>query len=492
MSQELLAVLSQLERERGVSKEILHGALKEAIASAARKQYDLDENVDVTLDEGTGEIRVTASREVVRIVQNPTTEISLKDAQESEPDIRVGDFYRYNLDTEKLGRIAAQMAKQVILQRVREAERSNIYEEFKDRQGELITGSVSQVERGNIYVDIGRAEAILPRREQIFREVYKRGDRVRAYILEVREVTKGPQIVLSRTNPGLLIRLFEMEVPELYDGVVEIKACVREPSGRSKMAVVSHDRDIDPVGACVGTRGSRVQAIVQELRGEKIDIIAWSDELRTYAANALSPARIQHITLHEEDGRMEVLVPDDQLSLAIGKGGQNVRLAAKLLGWKIDLKGEGEYRRMIAEQAFTDSGARAEGKEAAADVSELDVVGEKMAQLLEENGFGSIATIAASTVEDLCEVPGIGPKRAQLLIDAATAYEPAGEEGAEAAGDEEKDAVAAKAAAPAADEASAGAGDSEEAGASEEAGEESGTPPAEGEAVDEGRTEESG
>ena len=257
--------------------------------------------------------------------------------------------------------------------------------------------------------------------------------------MEVREITKGPQIVLSRTHPGLLIRLFEMEVPEIYDGIVVIKGCVREPSGRSKVSVASHERDIDPVGACVGTRGSRVQSIVQELRGEKIDIISWNEDIRTYAANALSPAKIQHITLFEEEGRMEVLVPDDQLSLAIGKGGQNVRLAAKLLGWKIDLKGEGEYRRLIAEQAFSSD----EREEVAAGVEEqeestqpteddgdssdelieLDLVGEKMARLLADNGFSTIAAISAASTDELCEVPGIGPKRAELLIEAARTHE---------------------------------------------------------------------
>ncbi|MEK6709133.1 MAG: transcription termination factor NusA, partial [Nitrospinota bacterium] len=294
MSQELLAVLTQLERERGVSREILLDSLKVALASAARKQFGLGDNVEVTFDSQTGAIGLTASKEVVRVVQDPEAEIAIEEARQRDPGIQVGDKMRFGLDTEGLGRIAAQVAKQVILQRVREAERANIYSEFKGREGEIITGVVTQVERGNIFVDIGRGEAILPRREQIFREVYKRGDRLRAYILEVREASKGPQVVLSRTHPGLLKRLFEMEVPELYDGVVEIKGCVREPSGRSKVAVVSHDRDVDPVGACVGTRGSRVQAVVQELRGEKIDIIAWSDDLRTYAANALSPAKIQH------------------------------------------------------------------------------------------------------------------------------------------------------------------------------------------------------
>ena len=439
MSQELIAVLTQLERERGVSRNVLLDTLKVAMASAAKKQYGLGKNVDVSFDEQTGEIDVKAAKEVVRIVQNPQSEILLDEARKENPDIQVGDFLSQGVETEGLGRIAAQIAKQVILQRVREAERANIYEEFKEREGDLITGSVSQVERGNIYVDIGRTEAILPRREQIFREVYKRGDRIRAYIMEVREITKGPQIVLSRTHPGLLIRLFEMEVPEIYDGIVAIKGCVREPSGRSKVSVVSHERDIDPVGACVGTRGSRVQSIVQELRGEKIDIISWSDDIRTYAANALSPAKIQHITLLEDEGRMEVLVPDDQLSLAIGKGGQNVRLAAKLLGWKIDLKGEGEYRRIIAEQAFS-SDARQENVagaedqdesvqpmeadgDSASELIELDLVGEKMARLLADNGFSTIAAISAASTDELCEVPGIGPKRAELLIEAARSHE---------------------------------------------------------------------
>ncbi len=439
MSQELIAVLTQLERERGVSRNVLLDTLKVAMASAAKKQYGLGKNVDVSFDEQTGEIDVKAAKEVVRIVQNPQSEILLDEARKENPDIQVGDFLSQGVETEGLGRIAAQIAKQVILQRVREAERANIYEEFKEREGDLITGSVSQVERGNIYVDIGRTEAILPRREQIFREVYKRGDRIRAYIMEVREITKGPQIVLSRTHPGLLIRLFEMEVPEIYDGIVAIKDCVREPSGRSKVSVVSHERDIDPVGACVGTRGSRVQSIVQELRGEKIDIISWSDDIRTYAANALSPAKIQHITLFEDEGRMEVLVPDDQLSLAIGKGGQNVRLAAKLLGWKIDLKGEGEYRRIIAEQAFSSDDRQenvadvedqdesiqpteADG-DSASELIELDLVGEKMARLLADNGFSTIAAISAASTDELCEVPGIGPKRAELLIEAARSHE---------------------------------------------------------------------
>ncbi len=339
-----------------------------------------------------------------------------------------------DLKVEGLGRIAASTAKQVISQRIREAERSKIYSEFIGRVGELITGSVSQTDKGNIYVDLGRTEAILPRREQIYKEVYKRNDRIRCYILEVREFTKGPQgpqVVLSRTHSGLVVRLFEMEVPEIYDGIVEVKQCVREASGRSKIAVVSRDRDVDAVGACVGPRGIRVQNIVQELRGERIDIVLWSDDIKTYAENSLNPARIQHIDLFEDEKRMEILVPDDQLSVAIGKSGQNVRLASRLLGWKIDMKAEGEYRRLIAERTFLSASDKKNSADApdkpSADakgneLSNLDLIGDKTSKLLVSNGFADIESIASSTVEGLCEVPGIGPTRAGLLIESAKEF----------------------------------------------------------------------
>lgn len=433
MNKEILEVLSELERDKGIPRDVLMEAMKAAIVSASKRQYKLGDNVDAEFDSVTGEIKLQARKEVVSEIEDPELQILLEDAILQKKDISLGDYLIIDLQVEGLGRIAASTAKQVISQRLRDAERSKIYGEFIGRVGELITGSVSQIDKGNIYVDIGRTEAILPRREQIYKEVYKRNDRVRCYILEVREFTKGPQgpqVVLSRTHPGLVVRLFEMEVPEIYDGIVEVKECVREPSGRSKIAVTSRDRDVDAVGACVGPRGIRVQNIVQELRGERIDIVLWNEDIRTYAENALNPAKIQHIDLFEEEKRMEILVPDDQLSVAIGKSGQNVRLASRLLGWKIDMKAEGEYRRLIAEQTFSgDKSAKKDKKDAnesdAVDneLLKLEVVGDKMAELLMNNGFNDIESIASTTPEALCEVPGIGPTRANLLIESAKEFQ---------------------------------------------------------------------
>ena len=428
MSKEILEVLSELEREKGIPRDVLMDAMKAAVISASKKQFKLGDNVDADFDPLTGEIKLQARKEVVSEIEDPELQILLEDALLQKENITLGDYLVMDLKVEGLGRIAASTAKQVISQRIREAERSKIYSEFIGRVGELITGSVSQIDKGNIYVDLGRTEAILPRREQIYKEVYKRNDRIRCYILEVREFTKGPQgpqVVLSRTHPGLVVRLFEMEVPEIYDGIVEVKQCVREASGRSKIAVVSRDRDVDAVGACVGPRGIRVQNIVQELRGERIDIVLWNEDIKTYAENSLNPAKVQHIELFDDEKRMEILVPDDQLSVAIGKSGQNVRLASRLLGWKIDMKAEGEYRRLIAERTFSsdkkdvaDAPSDTKGNE----LSNLDLIGEKTSELLVSNGFADIESIASSTVEGLCEVPGIGPTRANLLIESAKEF----------------------------------------------------------------------
>ena len=307
MSKEILEVLSELEREKGIPRDVLMDAMKAAVISASKKQFKLGDNVDADFDALTGEIKLQARKEVVSEIEDPELQILLEDALLQKENITLGDYLVMDLKVEGLGRIAASTAKQVISQRIREAERSKVYSEFIGRVGELITGSVSQIDKGNIYVDLGRTEAILPRREQIYKEVYKRNDRIRCYILEVREFTKGPQgpqVVLSRTHPGLVIRLFEMEVPEIYDGIVEVKQCVREASGRSKIAVVSRDRDVDAVGACVGPRGIRVQNIVQELRGERIDIVLWNEDIKTYAENSLNPAKVQHIDLFENEKRM--------------------------------------------------------------------------------------------------------------------------------------------------------------------------------------------
>jgi N utilization substance protein A len=342
---ELLHLIDQISREKGVEKSVLSEALLAAVLSAARKRLGTAENLSARLDETTGAITLFSLKNVLddEDIVDDSLEISLDDAQVLQPGVAVGDTIEVVHEIEDFGRIAAQTAKQVIIQKVREAERDMVYREFKDRQGDLVNAMVARVEReGNLIVDLGKTEGLLPRREQSFRETFKRGDRIRAYIVEVKRVTSGPQVILSRTHPGFLMRLFEMEVPEIYEGIVEIKGAVRDASGRAKIAVVSHDKDVDPIGACVGMKGMRVQAVVQELRGEKIDIIQWTDDPVQFVRNALSPAKVAHIQVNEAEKTMQVVVADDQLSLAIGKRGQNVRLAAKLTHWKIDIKRESE------------------------------------------------------------------------------------------------------------------------------------------------------
>ena len=345
MNQELLHLIEQISREKGVEKSVVIDAVLSAVLSAARKRFGTVDNINARLDEVTGAITLFSLKTVrdEDDIVDDSLEISLEEAQDICPDVTVGSVIEVQHDIDDFGRIAAQTAKQVIIQKVREAERDMVYRDFKDRQGELVNGLVARIEReGNLIVDLGKTEGLLPRREQSFREVFKRGDRIRAYITEVKRASSGPQVILSRTHPGFLMRLFEMEVPEIYEGIVEIKGAVRDSSGRAKIAVVSHDKDVDPIGACVGLKGMRVQSVVQELRGEKIDIIQWIDDQVQYVRNALSPARVSRISVNEADKTMQVIVPDDQLSLAIGKRGQNVRLAAKLTHWKIDIKSEGE------------------------------------------------------------------------------------------------------------------------------------------------------
>ena len=345
MNQELLHLIEQISREKGVEKSVVIDAVLSAVLSAARKRFGTTDNINTRLDDVTGAITlfsVKTVRDEDDIVDD-SLEISLEEAQDISPDITVGSVVEVRHDIDDFGRIAAQTAKQVIIQKVREAERDMVYRDFKDRQGELVNGLVARIEReGNLIVDLGKTEGLLPRREQSFREVFKRSDRIRAYITEVKRASSGPQVILSRTHPGFLMRLFEMEVPEIYEGIVEIKGAVRDSSGRAKIAVVSHDKDVDPIGACVGLKGMRVQSVVQELRGEKIDIIQWTDDQVQYVRNALSPAKVSRVSVNETDKTMQVIVPDDQLSLAIGKRGQNVRLAAKLTHWKIDIKSESE------------------------------------------------------------------------------------------------------------------------------------------------------
>ena len=353
MNQELLHIIEQISREKGIEKAVLVEAILSAVLSAARKRFGSTENLKARLDDATGAIVLVSSKTVVRDEEltDENNDIGLKQAQAIDSGATLGDTIEITYEIDDFGRIAAQTAKQVIIQKVREAERDMIYREFKDRQGDLVNGMVGRIEReGNLIVDLGKTEALLPRREQSFRETFRRGDRIRAYILEVKRSSSGHQVILSRTHPGFLIRLFEMEVPEIYEGIVEIKEAVRDPSGRAKIAVMSNDKDVDPVGACVGMKGMRVQAVVQELRGEKIDIIQWTNDQEQFVRNALSPAKVTRVYVDNTERAMQVIVPDDQLSLAIGKRGQNVRLAAKLTHWKIDIKSESETDSDVGRQ----------------------------------------------------------------------------------------------------------------------------------------------
>ncbi len=332
--------IDQIVKEKGIDKRIILDALEQAVLSAANKKYRNTRDLEAHYNEELGEVELFEFVTVVEEVTDSYKEISLEEAKEEDSYVEVGDSLGMKIDASDFTRIAAQTAKQVIIQKVREAERETIFEEFKDRNGELVNGIVRRFERGDIIVDLGRVEALLPHGEQAAREVYRQGDRVKALITDIRMTPKGPQILLSRTSPLLLSKLFEAEVPEISEGIVEIKGVVRDPGSRSKIAVYSTDSNVDPVGACVGMRGTRVQNVVSELRGEKIDIIPWTDDIARFACNALAPAVVSKVYIDEETRSMEVIVTDDQLSLAIGKRGQNVRLAARLTGWKTDIKSE--------------------------------------------------------------------------------------------------------------------------------------------------------
>ena len=351
MSTSIAQNIDALCQEKGVDREIVIEAMKEAVRAAARKQFKSGEDIQVDWNPETG-IELSASKVVVDEVTDPATELSIEEAREMAGDeVEIGDALLLPLPMEELGRIAAQTAKQILFQKVRDAERSNIYDQYIDKIGDLVNGFAKRFERGNIIVDLGNMEVILPRSQQSRGEQWNQGERIRVVIHNVSKESKGPQVEVSRTSPELLRRLFEMEVPEIYDETVVIKSAVREPGERAKIAVTSNERDVDPVGACVGMKGSRVQAIIRELRGEKIDIIEWSDEPSVFAANALSPAKVNQVRITDiENRQMEVIVNEDQLSLAIGKRGQNVRLATKLVGWNIDIRSEEELKKEVAEQ----------------------------------------------------------------------------------------------------------------------------------------------
>ena len=355
MSAELILALEQLEKEKGIKKDIIIEAIEAALISAYKKNFGSAMNVKVNIDRTTGDVKVFGLRKVAEIPDLDAMDISVEEALKINPSLTVGDIAEMEVTPRTFGRIAAQTAKQVVVQKLREAERGIIYDEFYNKESDIVTGIIQRIEKKNVILDLGKTEAVLAPSEQTPGEEYRFNERLKTYIIEVKKTSKGPQIMISRTHPGLVKRLFELEVPEIHDGTVEIKSISREPGSRTKIAVYSKDENVDPVGACVGQRGTRVQRIVDELRGEKIDIIKWSNDARDYISSSLSPAKVVRVDVMEDEKAARVIVPDYQLSLAIGKEGQNARLAAKLTGWKIDIKSESQLRESIERQLFDDS-----------------------------------------------------------------------------------------------------------------------------------------
>ncbi len=407
MNRELGRVIEQVSKEKGIDKSLVVEAVEEAMKSAARKTYGADLNIEARYNEGSGTVDVFEIKTVVNTVQDPDNEVTLAEARSNyDPQSQIGDELLTELDTGPFGRIAAQAAKQNIVQKVRDYERAMIYAEFKEHENSIQSGIVMRFERRSLIVQLRpNVDAILPEREQIPRERYRQGDRIRAMIIDVSESTRGPQIVLSRTNPLLVQELFKQEVPEVYEGIVQIKSVVREPGGRAKIAVVSNDPDVDPVGACVGMRGSRVQAVVQELRGERIDIVPWTPDETEFVCRALSPAKVSRIVIDEESHAMEVIVADDQLSLAIGRKGQNVRLASKLSGWKLDVSSEADYERRQRESRRS--------------LRRIEGLGDIRAEILLADGYKSASELAGSEAAEVAAVLEISEEEARRLVSSA-------------------------------------------------------------------------
>ncbi|WP_062208620.1 transcription termination factor NusA [Aureimonas sp. AU12] len=393
---ELLQIADAVAREKSIDREIVIAAMADAIQKAARSRYGQDTNIRVDINQKTGEMKLQRLLEVVEEVEDPNTQIYLELARDKNPDAEPGDFIAEQLPPMEFGRIAAQSAKQVIVQKVREAERDKQYDEFVNRVGEIVNGTVKRVEYGNVIVDLGKGEGIIRRDEQIPRELFRYGDRVRAFVYDVRREQRGPQIFLSRTHPQFMAKLFTMEVPEIYDGIIEIKSVARDPGSRAKIAVVSRDSSVDPVGACVGMRGSRVQAVVAELQGEKIDIIPWSPDAASFLVNALQPAEVSKVVLDEDAERIEVVVPDDQLSLAIGRRGQNVRLASQLTGWDIDI---------LTEQEESERRQKEFSERSSLFMDSLNV-DEMVSQLLASEGFTSVEEVAYVDTSEVAAIEG--------------------------------------------------------------------------------------
>ncbi len=398
-------IIDQVSRDKGIDHQILITALEEALRSAAKKKLGSKVDIEVQYNEELGEIEVFQFKEVVDDITEPELQITLKEGKKLDPECEIGDSLGTKMDTNTFGRIAAQSAKQVIIQKIKDAEKEAVYSNFIDRKGEIINGIVQRIDRGNIVVNLGQTEAVLPSREQVPREVYRRGDRIRALIMDVKSDSRGPQIVLSRTHPNFLINLFKTEVPEISEGIVTIMGASREPGSRSKFSVASADSDIDPVGACVGMKGSRVQNVVQELKGEKIDIIPWHVDPAKYVCNALAPAEISRVVIDEENKTMEVIVPDEHLSVAIGKRGQNVRLASKLTRWRLDVKSETRYSKAL--QDGYDS------------LVMLPGITIGLADALYEKGYYSAEELSMATVDELIQIRDMSREEAQKLIESA-------------------------------------------------------------------------
>jgi N utilization substance protein A len=433
---EIKRVVEQVSRDKGIDRQVLIKALEEALKSAARKKFGPKIDIEVQYSEETGDLEVFQFKEVAEEIEDPMLQISLVEGRLLDPDCEVGDSLGTKMDTNTFGRIAAQSAKQVIIQKLKDAEKDATYASFIERRGEIINGIVQRVDRGDIIVNLGQTEGILPVREQVSKESYRRGDRIRALILDVLQDSRGPQIVLSRTHPNFIVTLFRTEVPEISEGIVSIMGAAREAGVRAKIAVASNNSDIDPVGACVGMKGSRVQSVVQELRGEKIDIIPWHVDTAKFVCNALAPAEVSRVIIDEDNRSMEVIVPDEFLAIAIGKKGQNVRLASKLTGWHLDVKSESTYNQTMQ------SGYNS--------LMALPGVGISLADALYEKGFYSAEEIGKASVEDLLQVRGIDEEMARGLIEAGVA---AAEQAAQAEADEAAQAEADEAAQAEADEA---------------------------------------
>ncbi|MCY3712901.1 MAG: transcription termination factor NusA [Gemmatimonadetes bacterium] len=417
MNYEVIEALAQIIREKNVEREVVWDTVKTGLVTAAKKRFGTgDDNVDVRVDEKLGTIEMSAVWDVVEEVEDPETQITLDAALDINPEAEVGGRVEQELSFEEFGRNAIQAVKQVVVQRVREAERENVYELYKDRVNEIVIGSVQQVDRGNIIVKIERTEALLPWREQIRRERYRQGETIRAFVLDVQNAIKGPQVILSRSCEAFLELLFRMEVPEIHEGIVEIKASAREPGDRSKIAVLSHDDRVDAVGACVGMKGTRVQAVVRELNNERIDIVPWSNDPSAFVTQALRPAEVAQVQILDiEKKDMRVVVEDDQLSLAIGKAGQNARLAVKLTGWNIDLIKRSDLEKQLISETF---GADDSEGEEAGSLADIDGISDKLRQKLEDAGYTTVESLQQATADDLQEISGIGGVTADKIMTA--------------------------------------------------------------------------